>query len=452
MAYGLDEDLLNPKNTQDVFGMPKTAGDTGTSTDQPTFPPILNRNTPDVTPLPSQPSPPQVAPTPQPSTFTAPLKATAEGSYAGPSPDAAISKRIADFIASQGLVANQSDPSSIEKIVQHLRDNGVNASYFTDSNGHTGGVQVNGVEYQLIDGNNRWVPMSLWPPSASSGRDYSAGLDDPATKNLMDLITQRINALMTPINDPSQTQLNALLQGRIGDLQTPLQTPQGTQDFQQIIRDTIAKLQGPTFSDPQYANLQTHAFDTLNRQEQADIENTTRTLANHGVPPSSGLVQHAIQAVRDHYSTLRAQQQQQLNQMEIDSANQRRAQLLQTAQTGSNVAQTQQQQEEARKNQVTTIAQQLVDLARAARGESNTNAQTAISLAGVPVDITERRVANAANLGAGGTAQAGSVANTLSNLINQFNAQSGQNQQNSANYWQNLAAYLATIDWSKVFH
>ena len=138
--------------------------------------------------------------------------------------------------------------------------------------------------------------------------------------------------------------------------------------------------------------------------------------------------------------------------MEIDSANQRRAQLLQTAQTGSNVAQTQQQQEEARKNQVTTIAQQLVDLARAARGESNTNAQTAISLAGVPVDITERRVANAANLGAGGTAQAGSVANTLSNLINQFNAQSGQNQQNSANYWQNLAAYLATIDWSKVFH
>lgn len=392
---------------------------------------------------------------------TSPLQATsAPASYYAPAAPAQAKQLIASFIQSNGLTANQADPSSLFKIVEHLRANGFPDAQvdYTDQNGHTGGIRVGGFPYQLIDGSNNWVlDLPAWEQSGGGAggygsRDYAAGFDDPATKNLVDLITARINQLMNPVADPTQAQLNALLQGRIGELSTPLQTPQGTQDFQRIIQDTIAKLQGPALTDPELANMQTRAFDTLNRQEQAEIENATRTLANHGIPPSSGLVEHAVQAVRNKFSELRAQQQQQLNQYQIDLANQRRAQLLQTAQTGSNVALTQQQQEEARKNQVMTVAQQLVELARQARGEQNTNAQTAISLAGVPVDITERRIANAANLGAGGSAQASSLTNTLSNLINGFNQQAGQNQQNSANYWQNLAGYLAGIDWSKVFH
>lgn len=287
--------------------------------------------------------------------------------------------------------------------------------------------------------------------ASSSGVPPSNGFTDPATATLDELIRKRIAQLNAPIDDPTQTQAAGAIQNQISHLSTPLTTPDQTQTFQQVMADVIAKLQGPTFSDPELDAMRTRAFDALNRQEQAEIANTTRTLADHGVPPSSGLVQHAIQKVRDKFSELKALQQQQLNQYAIDVAGQRRAQLLQTAQTGSNVALTQQQTDEQRKAQVVSLAQQLVEMARASRGEASNNANQAISFAGVPVDITERRVANAANLGQGGTAQAGSIVNTLNNLIQGFNQQSGQNQQNSSTYWQNLIAYLANIDWSKVF-
>lgn len=287
--------------------------------------------------------------------------------------------------------------------------------------------------------------------SDTTGLPASNQFTDPATVTLDNLIRERIQSLMTPINDPTQTQAQLALQTQMANLLTPLQTPAATQTFQDVITQAIQQLQGPTFSDAELANMQARAFDTLNRQEQAEIENTTRTLANHGVPPSSGLVQHAIQQVRDKYDELKAQQQQQLNQYAIDSANQRRAQLLQTAQTGSNVALTQQQQDEARKAQVSTLAQQLVEMARQARGEQSTNADKAISFAGVPVDITERRVANAANLGQGGTANASNVVNSISSLLQGFNNQTNTNQANSASYWGNLAQALSTIDWSKVF-
>ena len=309
--------------------------------------------------------------------------------------------------------------------------------------------------YTVIQPNGA-VPVTPTTPTPTTTANTSTGASpngftDPATATLDQLISQRIAALTAPINDPTQAQAADAIQSRIGALNTPLATPDATQSFQQVIADAIAKLQGQTFSDPELAAMQARAFDTLNRQEQAEIDNTTRTLANHGVPPSSGLVQHAVQLVRNKYDELKAQQQQSLNQYAIDSANQRRAQLLQTAQTGSNVALTQQQIDEQRKNSVVDLANQLVTLARTARGEQNTNAQTAISLAGIPVDITQQRVNNALNAGSGSSAQASNITQTLSGLINQFNAQSGQNQANSANYWQNLAAYLSQIDWSKVF-
>lgn len=107
-----------------------------------------------------------------------PVQATsAPGSYASGPADSNTAKLVADYIASHGLQANQSDPAALRDIVTYLRTQGVNAQVdYTDSNGHTGGILVNNQPYQLIDGSNRWTALQPWEASGGGGGGDLGGL------------------------------------------------------------------------------------------------------------------------------------------------------------------------------------------------------------------------------------------------------------------------------------
>lgn len=399
-------------------------------------------------------------------TNTAGLQATAPpSSYVAPPPDANVASMIASFIQQNGLTANQSDPASLFKIVQYLRSNNINAQVdYTDQNGHTGGILVNGHPYQLIDGNNNWTALQPWESSgdsssfgggsATGGRSLdtaSIGLDDPATLQLLQYIQSILPQLTTPVNDPARAQLAALAQQQIANLSAPMQTPAETQAYKDLITKAIQQLSGPAYSDEQLAQIRTGAFDTLNRQEQAEIDNTIRQLANRGVPPDSGIVSHAVQEVRNKYIIARGQQQQQLNSAFIDADTARRGQLLSTAQAGSNLGLAEQQTQEQRTAQILPIISALVNANSSYRSEDAANQNKALSLYSLPVDITERRVANAVNASSGQAVNPQSIIQTLSSYLNGAQNQTNQNAAQSAAYWQNLGSALSQIDWAKVF-
>lgn len=100
----------------------------------------------------------------------APLQATAPpADYNSPPLAADVQKTITDYIASQGLQANQGDPSALLNLVGYLRTQGINAQVdYADANGHTGGILVDGHPYQLIDGSNRWTTPQPWQDSSGA--------------------------------------------------------------------------------------------------------------------------------------------------------------------------------------------------------------------------------------------------------------------------------------------
>lgn len=69
-----------------------------------------------------------------------------------------------------GLVANQSNPAALQTIVQLAGKVGAPIQMDeVDSNGHLGGLIINGVKQQLIDGNNGWTDPKPWPAESAGG-------------------------------------------------------------------------------------------------------------------------------------------------------------------------------------------------------------------------------------------------------------------------------------------
>lgn len=100
-----------------------------------------------------------------------PLQATAPpASYNSPPLDAGTQQLISTYISSNGLKADQSDPTSLLNLVGYLRAQGKNAQVdYADQNGHTGGILIDGHPYQMIDGSNNWTAAQPWDQSAGGG-------------------------------------------------------------------------------------------------------------------------------------------------------------------------------------------------------------------------------------------------------------------------------------------
>lgn len=130
---------------------------------------------------------------------------------------------------------------------------------------------------------------------------------DPATKNYENLInslTNRLNAGYTP----------------------PDYGP--TVDY---MRKYFEQLQGPAYTPAQLDVMQTQALDPLERQRQAARQQVIQRLASHGIAPSSGIVEKALQDVDNQYNTIRAQTQSHFATNAIDT---QKRQLAQAAGVG----------------------------------------------------------------------------------------------------------------------
>ncbi len=126
---------------------------------------------------PLTPSPSPAAPQ-APAAWTDAAATSAPSSYNSPAPDPHTAQLVADWIKNNNLQANQSDPNSLHSITQYLHQQGVNAQVdYTDPNGHTGGILINGQPYQLINGQNQWTPLQPWQESGGGGA--GAGLQAP---------------------------------------------------------------------------------------------------------------------------------------------------------------------------------------------------------------------------------------------------------------------------------
>lgn len=143
------------------------------STQAPAAPTSLTGNTaqPASTPAPvkylGQESP---APAPAASGgVSSPMQAAAPNYGQNAAPEG-VDATIKGIISSKNLVANQNNTGALQDIVNELRAKGINAQMdVTDSNGHNGGILVNGQSYQLIDGSNHWTNLQPWQEGASVG-------------------------------------------------------------------------------------------------------------------------------------------------------------------------------------------------------------------------------------------------------------------------------------------
>lgn len=142
-------------------------------------------------------------------------QATAFGKYTSAGADPQVKQAVADFIKQNGLTASQQDPSSLKKIAAFVQSKFPNMKVQvakTDANGHTGGLVIDGNEYQLIDGSNRWTDLQPWEQGGSSsaggvGQSFGALLNgggDPFAYANGSLLTPFTEEYKNPYGDAPQ--------------------------------------------------------------------------------------------------------------------------------------------------------------------------------------------------------------------------------------------------------
>lgn len=264
-------------------------------------------------------------------------QATAKpASYAAPPPDQGVAALIASYVKANALQANQADPKALNSIVAYLRSQGVNAQTdYTDQNGHTGGILLNGNPYQLIDGSNNWTTLQPWQASGGGAGVFS----DPATAGW----EQALRALTDKLNQP-----------------------QRTPDYSAVtdyMRQYMQSLQQPGYSPAQLDTLQTQALDPLTQQRDAQQQQLVERFAKQGLSPSSGIVQKAMQDLNTQFQQIRTQTQGQFatNVIGNDAARAREA-----GQVGlglQNLEQATAQNDETRATQAVNLLFQIPQLA-----------------------------------------------------------------------------------------
>lgn len=280
------------------------------------------------------------------------------------------------------------------------------------------------------------APQAAQTPTLGTTAPDVYGFDDAATTNLTSIVDQLIKQRLAPINSPESQVLADQLRQAISQINSG-GTAQ-TQAFLNLIQSQIPGLLGPAFDESQLKQLETQAFDTIDRQRQSEIEATVRTLGMRGIPPSSGIVAEAIKDVDRRYDIAKQQQRQSLNAYEIDQANQRRAQALQLAETGAAVSNTQLMQG-------VSIAQALDSLGRQLRGEQTTNEDRAVTLASIPVELTQQRISQALQALGLSASQTSGLSSVLSQLASIGASANAANNANNASSWTEIAKLIAQL-------
>lgn len=183
---------------------------------------------------------------------------------------------------------------------------------------------------------------SLQGYTPPTGGQYSNTnpFSDPATKNYIDLLNSRIQALLTPQQNPQMDALTAYMQ----------------KYFQQ--------LQGPTYTPAQQDTIATQQLDPLERQRQAELRNVATTMANRGITPGSGPYLQAERDINQKYDSLRAQVQSGVANNEITLGRQNQSQAVDVGSALASLVDGMNQRQDTRANTAVGYAQQIPNLAQ----------------------------------------------------------------------------------------
>lgn len=216
--------------------------------------------------------------------------------------------------------------------------------------------------------------------------------DDPATKQFIDLLNQRIGALNTPANNPDVAPL---------------------QDY---LRKYFQQLQQPVYTDQQRDLLNTQVLDPMERQRQARKQQALTQMAAHGMGPNDGPTIDLMNQIDRQFDQSRTQTQGQIATNEIGLGQQNQAKAASVGSDLANLSQGIFNQQDQRENQAVSLAKTIPDLA-------------------------QQRMSQAIQLLSGSTVNPASLLSSQQGF-----QQQGMNQNaNDAQFWQSLLANISKI-------
>jgi hypothetical protein len=108
-------------------------------------------------------------------------------------------------------------------------------------------------------------------------------------------------------------------------------TDPSTQFLQDFVKQYMAQLLGPVYSDQATAALKAGPMNAIEASRQAEIQQAKETLGSMGISPTSGVVAATIQSINAKYDSLRAQSDNAFATSGINRSDANRSQALSLA-------------------------------------------------------------------------------------------------------------------------
>lgn len=162
---------------------------------------------------------------------------------------------------------------------------------------------------------------------------YDSMFNDPATKQLEDWMSARLNELKQPVNDPSREALARLLdqqtamfqaqraaqeQAAAGLRARQAAAMQSADEFVNFAKQRAQKLQGPAYTGAESEVFRTQALDPIEADRQAAQQRALQNISARGMDPTSGIAQQLLNDVNASFDRSRAGVQNQLAYKQIE--------------------------------------------------------------------------------------------------------------------------------------
>lgn len=297
------------------------------------------------------------------------------------------------------------------------------------------------------------------PPTTGTNPTTSL-FSDPYTKLFEDISRQRINTLSQPFSDPGLEEVLGLIRGQIGNLQSSpgINFGGGNSMFGDFIsqgQKRIAELNQAPFTSQEEAAMKTKTQDTLAAQRDQARQRATEDVARLGQASTSGTLQARIADVEKGFESSSAKAQNDQMLWIADQAQQRKNQATTIAQQLAAMGAQEEgmanargiasaNYDQSRNGAIMSAAGMLADIAAQKRGEQRANQNDVLQIAQQLSNLTPQRLALAMNVlnGSGGNDLSGLFTNTL-NLSN-TQASNAQNSTNASSaFMQALAKIMS---------
>lgn len=161
---------------------------------------------------------------------------------------------------------------------------------------------------------------------------YTNQFNDPSTRNLENWLNTRLEELKQPVNDPSREALARLLDQQTRAYQAQIAAQEAENEklkarraqaqtesdrFVNFARERAGRLQGPAYTGAEQEVFRTQALDPIEADRQATRQRALQEISRRGLDPSSGIAQELLNQVDRGFDQARAGTQNQLAYRQI---------------------------------------------------------------------------------------------------------------------------------------